>query len=724
MRWIFCVLIATSFFVGSAGSKTQAASVLTYPPTPRGNVVDTYYGVKVADPYRWLESLTSPATKKWIAEENAVTDEYLAAIPTRSRMVARAEQINRYDSVSVPEHHGRYWVRWVWKAGSSDDVLYVSNDAKTRGSVLLDPATVLRDKDESLGNWDRYVFSPDGRYMAYSTIISGSDWETWHIRDVVRKADLPETLHDCAFASPAWTHDSSSFYYVHYPQGSDAVLADPKLTHARLYLHRLGTAQAHDRVVFSVDAHPDWFIGAVATADGRYLIIGTGLGETIRGRLLAADLQHKFALTTIDLASPKSSFVGSDGSKLYFLTTDGAPNGRIVVVDLSKSARISTLVPQQHDSAQMTTLLDNQGEVDGFGRTTTLIGKRFYVAYLHDAHTVVRVFTLDGRPDGTVQLPGIGTADAPRSGNRWDRYAYYSYTSTADPGGTYRYDTVTQTSTLFWKPAIAADTSSIVTDLIFARSKDGTRIPLFVTRRRGRPLDGNAPTILWGYGGSDYDNTPRFNPTALQWVEMGGIYAVAVVRGGDEYGEAWHEAAVGPTKQRSFDDFIACAETLIDDKYTSPRKLAAYGASEGGLMVGAVITQRPDLFGAAIAESASFDMVRGDRLPGDGWIGADFGSADASEAQFRTLYAYSPYHHVRSGTRYPATLIIAGAQDDRVFPAHSLKFAAALQYAQAADEPVLLYVQADAGHYASAGPGAIFAFLTKTLNFTPRIPSQ
>jgi len=724
MRSIFWFLVATSFVVGSAGSRTQAAGILSYPPTPRGNVVDTYYGVKVPDPYRWLESLNSPTTKRWIAEENAITNKYLAAIPSRSQIVARAEHIGRYDSISVPEHHGRYWVRWVWKAGFTDDVLYVSTDAKTRGSVLFDPASVLRDKNESLGIWDRYIFSQNGRYMAYSTITSGSDWETWHIRDVARKTDLPDTLHNCAFASPAWTHDSSSFYYVHYPPGSDSVPAAPKYLHPRIYLHRIGSSQSKDRVVFSVDDHPDWFIGTVATDDGRYLIIGAGLGETIRGRLLAADLQHKFALAAIDLASPSSSFVGSDGSRLYFLTTDGAPNGRIVAVDLSKSAHISTLVPQQHDSAQMTTLLDNQGEVNGFGRTTTLLGQRFYVSYLHDAHTVIRIFGLDGRPEGSVHLPGIGTADAPRSVNRWDRYAYYSYTSTADPGRTYRYDTTTRTSTLFWKPAIAADTTSIVTDLIFARSKDGTRIPLFVTRWRGRPLDGSAPTILWGYGGSDYDNTPRFNPSALQWVEMGGIYAVAVVRGGDEYGQSWHQAAVGPTKQRSFDDFIACAKELVVDKYTSPRKLAAYGASEGGLMVGAVITQRPDLFGAAIAESSSFDMIRGDRLPGDGWIGADFGSADASEAQFRTLYAYSPYHRVRKGTRYPATLIITGDQDQRVDPAHSLKFAAALQYAQASDQPVLLYVQANAGHYASAGPGAIFSFLTKTLNFTPRISSR
>jgi prolyl oligopeptidase len=687
-------------------------------------VVDTYYGVNVPDPYRWLENLHSPQTKQWIAAEDAVTNAYLAATPTLSLIRKSAGLTDTYDTISAPEHHGRYWVRWIWKAGSKDDLLYVSSTPDARGGVLLDPKAVFRDRNEQLGNYVRYDFSPNGRYMAYSTIISGSDWETWHIRDVARKRDLPETLRDCAFASPAWANDSSGFYYVHYPAGSSAIPAAPKLIHPRLYVHRIGTLQPEDRVVFAVDAHPDWFIGASSTADGRFLIIGAGLGEVIRGQLWAADLTHGFKLTAIGLRSSSATFVGNDGPRLYFLTSEGAPRRRVVAVDLSQSTRITTVVAQQADTAQAFTLLGNQGETVGAGRAISLIGNRFYLTFLHEAHTEIRVFDLHGHAVGSIPLPGIGTADAPTSGSRWDRYAYYTYTSNATPDETYRYDTVTGKSMLFWKPTLSVDTTKFVTDLVFAVSKDGTRVPLFVTRQRGQPLDENAPTLLWGYGGADYDNTPRYSESVLQWVEMGGIYAIAVVRGGTELGETWHTAAAGPTKQRSFDDFIACAEKLIHDRYTSPRRLAAYGASDGGLLVGAAITQRPDLFGAAVAEAGSYDMIRGDRLPGDCWPCADYGSADASEAQFRSLFAYSPYHHVRDGIRYPAMLIITGDRDDRVSRAHSLKFAAALQHAQAGSAPILLYVQVGAGHYAAVGPGEMFAFLTKAMDFTPRAPSR
>ncbi|HYK54529.1 MAG TPA: prolyl oligopeptidase family serine peptidase [Candidatus Eremiobacteraceae bacterium] len=719
MRQLFCLIVLASLIVAFSGSRSVASPArISYPPTPRDNVVDTYYGVKVADPYRWLESLDSSQTKEWIAREDALTRTYLDSIPMKSQLERSAGTFIGYGSMSPPEHHGPYWFRWMRSAGSSDDVFYVSESPGERGTKLLDPSIVLR-PNEQLGNYVRYVFSPNGRYLAYSTIKSGSDWETWHVRDVTVRRDLSDKLVDCAFASPAWTKDSSAFYYVHYPVGSDAVRTAPKLLNPGLYLHRVGTAQADDSEVFSVDTHPDWFIGATSSEDGRYLIIGAGLGETTRGELMAADLRNSFKLSAINLASVSARFIGNDGPRLYFLTSEDAPRRRVVAVDLNHSGRISTVVAQQADTAQMDTLLGNEGSEVGIGTPVSLVGNKLYIAYLHDAHTIIKIFSTGGHQVGAIALPGIGTADAPTSAYRWDRYAYYTYTSNATPDETFRFDTETDRSTLFWRPTVSVDTSGTLTELVFATSKDGTRVPMFVTRQRDRPLNGSSPTILWGYGGSDWDNTPRYSPQILEWVALGGTYAVAVVRGGTEYGDAWHNAATGPTKQRSFDDYIACAKALINGRYTSPKRLAAYGASDGGLLVGAAVTQRPDLFGAAIAESGSYDMVRGDRMPGDGWVDANYGSADASETQFRTLFAYSPYHHVQVGTRYPAMLIITGDSDDRVSPAHSLKFAAALQHAQAGNEPILLYVEPNTGHYASAPAGGSLAFLTKVLNFAP-----
>jgi len=710
MRQLFCLLVIAAAIVASSGSKTIAApSPLSYPPTPRENVIDHYYGTAVRDPYRWLESLNSAETKRWIAQENAVTTGYLASLPRAPHV----DQGYGGESSSEPEHHGRYWVRWINRGNPRDGILHVSTSPDVVGSILFDPKAELHDKNETLGNYVRYVFSSDGRYMAYSTISGGSEWETWHIRDVASKRDLPERLTQCAYAGPAWAGDSTAFYYVHYPPGSDSAPASSRFTHARLYLHKLNTRQSEDRVVFSVDAHPDWFIGGSTTNDGRYMVIGAGGNGGFA--LWVADLRRGFEMKPLGLKS--AYFIGNDGPRLYFITVDGAPRHRIVSVDMSNSGRISTIVAEQPDVIQENTLLGNQGEEAGPGRTVTLVGNRLYVVYLHDAHTLIRIFDLKGHPVGSIPLPGIGTADAPKSGYRWDRYIYYTYTSIATPYEIFRYDTVTGASTVTSKPASQIPTD-IVTDLVFATSKDGTRIPMFLTHRRGLRLDGNAPTMMWGYGGPDWDNTPRFNPTALDWSAMGGIYATTIVRGGTEYGSSWHTAAEGLTKQRTFDDFIACAEKLIKEKYTSAPRLAIYGASMGGLLVGAVVTQRPDLFGAAVSDAGLYDMVRGNRMGSSGWDTDDFGSADASEAQFRALFAYSPYHHVRDGTRYPAMLIVVGLNDDRVFPGHSLKFAAALQHAQAGDAPILLYTSPNAGHYAEAPPGTVSAFLLKALGVT------
>ena len=688
------------------------AAQFAYPAALRGAVTDTFFGTPVADPYRWMEDVDAPQTTAWVKAEGDLTRTYLDAIPQRTAIRDAYRKLIDYEKVGAPSHQGQWWFFSRNSGLQNQSVLYVRRGEHGTPRVLIDPNTLAADGTVALAGRS---FTHDGSLMAYATQTSGADWETWHVKDVATGRDLPDTIAWSKFSRAAWA-GNGGFYYEAYdppaPGAGNATLS--ALGAQKMYFHKLGTPQSADRLVFT--AKPDQFLGIGRTDDERYDYFYTtkGNGNSLSWKRPA---QPESAFKQIFALDPNVSYgpVGDDGTRVYLQTNLNAPRGRLTWLDLNDASHtLHDIVPQSADTME----------------GVSLLGNRFYVSYLHDAHSVVRIYGLDGKPAGAIDLPGIGSGGEP-GGHREDRIAYYGFASYTFPSTVYRYDTLTGKSTVAIRPKIAFDPSPFVTEQIFTTSKDGTRIPVFVTHRKDMKLDGSTPTILYGYGGFNISITPAFSTATALWLEMGGAYAVATLRGGAEYGDAWHDAGRLANKQHVFDDFIAAAQMLIDKKITSTPRLAANGGSNGGLLVGATITERPDLFGAAIPEVGVLDMLRFQKFTvGKAWI-TDYGSADASADQFKYLYAYSPYHNVKDGTHYPPTMVMTSDHDDRVFPAHSFKFAAALQHAQAGDAPVLLRVESKAGHGAGRPTEKIiddvadrFAFLVKNLNFSPVLPSM
>ncbi|MBV9409127.1 MAG: S9 family peptidase, partial [Candidatus Eremiobacteraeota bacterium] len=614
-----------------------------------------------------------------------------------------------YEKVNAPFRQGKRWFFFRNSGLQNQSVLYVRDSATTAARIFLDPNTLAADGTVALAGTS---FTRDGKYMAYATQSSGSDWQTWRIRDVASGKDLADTISWSKFSGATWVGDRG-FYYEAYdkPQAANATLS--ALGVQKEYFHAVGTPQSADRLVYASTAHPDQFVGSGSTEDERYYFFFTSKGD---GNSLAWKRRGEpdSAYRTVFTLDPNVSYnvVGDDGDHLYIQTNANAPRGRLAWIDVRDPAHaLHDIVPQSADAMQ----------------GVSLIGNRFYVDYLHDAHSAVRIYDLHGRALGAIALPGIGSGGRP-TGWREDRIAYYTFASYTYPTTVYRYDTVTGKSTVATRPKIAFDPTPYVTEQIFTTSKDGTRIPVFVVHRKDMKLDGSTPTILYGYGGFNISLTPSFSSSIAMWLQMGGAYAVATLRGGGEYGDAWHDAGRLANKQHVFDDYLAAAQMLIDRKITSTPKLAANGGSNGGLLVGAAITQRPDLFGAAIPEVGVLDMLRFQKFTvGKAWV-TDYGSSEASADQFKYLYAYSPYHNVKEGTTYPPTMVMTSDHDDRVYPAHSFKFAAALQHAQAGDAPILLRVETKAGHGAGRPTEKIigdvadrYAFLVKNLNFTPTL---
>ena len=686
-----------------------AAARLAYPPIARGSVTDTYFGTTVADPYRALENVDVPSTVAWAKAEGTLTRSYLDAIPQRPAIAAAYRKLIDYEKLGSPFRAGPRTFFFRNSGLQNQSVLFEQDDERSLPRVFLDPNALSSDGTVALADES---FTHDGSLVAYATQSSGADWQTWHVRDVASGHDRDDVVRWSKFSGATWD-GNAGFYYSGYDAPHDANADLSALGVQKVWFHRIGTPQSADRLVSASTQHPDEFLSTDVTEDQRYVFLertkgnGNSLAWKPRGAPDGA-FKEIFAL------DPDVSYavVGDDGTRLYVETNASAPQGRLAYVDFNDATHaLHDIVATGADK------LEN----------VSLIGNRFYLGYLHDAHSTVSIVDLAGKPLGSIALPGIGSGGLPEA-RRIDRVAYYGFQSYTFPTTIFRYDTATQTSTVLHRPAIAFDPTPYVTEQRFATSKDGTHVPVFLTHRRDMALDGSTPTLLYGYGGFDINETPRFSSRAALWLQMGGAYADVVLRGGGEYGDAWHDAGRLANKQHVFDDYIAAAEMLIATKVTSTRKLAALGSSNGGLLVGATLVERPDLFGAALPDVGVLDMLRfQDFTVGKAWT-PEYGTSTASAAEFRTLYAYSPYHNVRAGTHYPPTLVSTADHDDRVFPAHSFKFAAALQHAQAGDAPILLRVESKSGHGGGRPTDKIideiadsFAFLVKNLTFEPKL---
>jgi prolyl oligopeptidase len=696
---------------------------IAYPPARKSDVVDDYHGTTVADPYRWLEDVDSPETRAWVEAENRVTFAYLDQIPERERIRVRLTQLWDYPKYGAPfKKGGRYF--FFKNAGLQNQaVLYKQRSMTAEPEVLLDPNTLSADGTVALST---IALAEDGRTMVYGTSGSGSDWQEFRVRDVTTAQDRPDHLQWIKFSGAAWTHDGAGFFYSRYPEptaGTDPLL---EVNHnQKVYYHRLGTDQSADRLVYERPDHPDWGFSVEVSADGRYAIYTVWLGTDRRNRVYYQDLgdpkRPKLDAPVsrlLDDFDAAYGFIGNDGPLFYFQTDHTAPRGRVIAVDIRHAER----------GAWREIVGQAQDVLEG----SQIVHDTFVLRYLHDASSQLRLYALDGKPrgKGDVTLPTLGSI-AQVTGERHDDEMFYAFTSFLYPTTIFRHDFKTGQSSVFKAPEIAFDPAGYETIEVFYHSKDGTRAPMFLTYKKGLKKDKSNPTYLYGYGGFNINMTPAFSIGVLAWLEMGGVFAQAVLRGGSEYGEEWHQAGMLERKQNVFDDFIAAAEYLIAEGYTSSPKLAIGGGSNGGLLVGAVLNQRPELFGAALPAVGVMDMLRFHKFTiGWAWV-TEYGSAD-SVGQFPFLYRYSPLHNMKPGTQYPPTLITTADHDDRVVPGHSFKYAATLQAAQAGPAPVLIRIETKAGHGAGKPTAKIieeqtdrWAFLVHTLHMQlPPPPPQ
>jgi len=651
-----------------------------YPKTRTVDQADDYHGVKVADPYRWLEDLDSPETAAWVAAQNEITFAYLEEIPARPKINQRITELYNYEKYGMPRKEGGRYFYSKNDGLQAQSVQYVAESLDAEPRVLLDPNKLSADGTIAL---TMRSISDDGKLMAYGLSSAGSDWVEIKVRDVDSGQDLDDHLKWIKFSGASWTKDNKGFYYSRYDEPSGEALEDVNY-YQKLCYHRVGTPQSDDEIVYQTPDEKEWGFQGHVTEDGQYLIISISKGTERANRVAYQDLtqQPRKTIHLLIEFDAQYGFVGNEGPVFWFFTDFDAPRGRLIAIDT-----------RQPDHANWKEIIAQTAEtLRGVG----LVHDTFVGSYLRDAHSVIRMFDLSGRHVRDVELPGVGSAGG-FGGERTDTETFYSYTSFGYPPTIYRYDMPSGQSTVFRQPKVDFDPDRYVTKQVFYHSKDGTRVPMFITHKKGLKLDGSNPTFLYGYGGFNISLTPYFSTARLVWMEMGGVYAVANLRGGGEYGKEWHDAGKLANKQNVFDDFIAAAEWLIDNKYTRPAKLAVAGGSNGGTLVGACMNQRPELFGACLPAVGVMDMLRFHKFTiGWAWV-SDYGSPDDPE-QFKTLYAYSPLHNIKPGLCYPPTLVTTADHDDRVVPLHSFKYISALQAAQGCDNPILIRIETKAGH--------------------------
>ena len=684
--------------------------MIEYPPAKRDPTVDRIHGIDIPDPYRWLEDVDSEDTKTWVEAQNSLTFSFLENIESREYLRDRISELWSFDKYDAPVRRGeRYF--YMHKSGiQNQGVLYRMDGLQGDPVVLLDPNGLSTDGTIALSGW---AVSKDGSLLAYGLAVAGSDWQEWRVRDVDTGEDLDDRIEWVKFSGASWAVDNGGFYYSRYDAPASGDELKGTNYYHKLYYHRIGTPQNQDQLVYERPDEKEWGFGASVTEDGHYLIVLVWRGTLTENGIFYLDLRDDSSeiVELLPDFDGEYDFLGNDGT-VFFLKTDyEAPLSRIIGIDLSRPGRgyWKEIVPEAGDALV----------------AAKIVAGRFVAEYLHDAHSILKLFSLDGTPEGEIPLPGLGSVGAV-SGRVDDQDAFFSYTSFAVPGTVYRYSFADGSCSVFRKPELKFHPEDYITEQVFVESKDGAQIPLFITRHRNTEIHTSTPAFLYGYGGFNIPLGPSFSISNLVWMEAGGIFAQGSLRGGGEYGRSWHEAGIKLNKQNVFDDFIASAEWLIDNGYTSRKRLCIGGASNGGLLVGACMTQRPDLFAVCLPAVGVLDMLRFHKFTiGWAWT-SDYGSPENAD-EFGALHAYSPYHNVREGERYPATLITTGDHDDRVFPAHSFKFTAALQAAHAGDSPVLARIETKAGHGFGKPTAKIiaeaadrWAFTTYIMNLTIR----
>jgi len=690
---------------------------LEYPESKQVNQVDNFFGTPVADPYRWLEDdvRNSESVREWVDSQNALTFSVIKQLPYRNEIKARLTKLWDYEKFGTPFKRGERYFYFKNNGLQNQSVLYKLKSLEDEPIVLIDPNQWSADGTNALGGLE---FSDDGKLLAYGVQKAGSDWRTWKVMDVETGEQLSDELNWIKFGSVSWTKDSKGFFYSCYDEPKSDEKFQGLNLGQKVYYHRIGDSQDKDQLIHENPENPKFGFLPEVSEDGKYLVITVWQGTDDRYRVLYQNLDDPNSKLTalIENFENEYSFLGNDGSRFYFKSDFNAPKKCILSID--------TLHPEQDHWKVIVPESDDSMESAG------IVGKNFIVQYLQDAKSLVKLYKLDGKYAREVKLPGIGTASG-FGGRRDQKETFYSFSSFNRPPSVYRYDLETGISTLIREANVDFNPDDFVVKQVFYKSKDGTQVPMFIAHKKGLELTGKNPTLLYAYGGFNISLTPSFSISRLQWMEMGGVFAMPNLRGGGEYGKAWHKAGTKTNKQNVFDDFIAAAEYLIAKGYTSADHLGIQGGSNGGLLVGACMAQRPDLYGACLPAVGVMDMLRFHKFTaGRFWVD-DYGSSEASAEEFNALFAYSPYHNLVDGEEYPPTMVTTADTDDRVVPGHSFKFAARLQAAQAGSNPVLIRIETKAGHGAGKPTAKIieeyadqWAFLAKHLGLTPQFPSK